>query len=237
MPMNPSWHDITIRLALATLTGLLIGFNRSEHGRPAGMRTTLIVCLTATIAVILGSRVFNPLAATSTGLDPLRLAPGILSGMGFIGAGAIIRRESVVVGLTTAATLWYVTLIGLCFGAGELSVGLVALGLGFLILWGLKWAELRVVQDCRATLSVTTKAPGLSQIELRDKILASGYRIASWGISYFDMGHTEKLSCELEWRARPDRDPPPEFLAELARHPGVIELQWCPAGGPAAPRL
>src|SRR5271156_1404947 len=148
MPMNPTWPEIAIRLALSALAGLVIGFNRSEHGRPAGMRTTMIVCLAATLAVLLGSRVFSPLAATSTGLDPLRLAPGILSGMGFIGAGAIIRRESVVVGVTTAATLWYVSIVGLCFGGGELGLGLAGLAIGFLILWGLKWFELRVVQDC-----------------------------------------------------------------------------------------
>ena len=69
-------------------------------------------------------------------LDLMRLPLGILSGMGFIGAGAIVRTGSLVRGLTTAATLWFVTVLGLCFGGGQLALGLAVLALGVLVLGG-----------------------------------------------------------------------------------------------------
>jgi len=77
-------------------------------------------------------------------LDLMRLPLGILTGMGFIGGGAILRRDSLVLGVTTAATLWFVTVIGLCFGGGQISLGIAAFVLGMLVLSGLRWFDYRV---------------------------------------------------------------------------------------------
>jgi putative Mg2+ transporter-C (MgtC) family protein len=111
MHLEPSWYDIAIRLAFTVFAGACIGINRGEHGQPAGMRTTILVCLAAAVSMIQA----NLLLATAgrapdsfITLDLMRLPLGILSGMGFIGAGAILRRGSMVMGVTTAATLWYV---------------------------------------------------------------------------------------------------------------------------------
>lgn len=79
-------------------------------------------------------------------LDLMRLPLGILSGMGFIGAGAILRKGDRIAGITTAATLWFVTVMGLCFGGGQLGLGSAALGLAIFILWVLKWVEQRMPQ-------------------------------------------------------------------------------------------
>jgi putative Mg2+ transporter-C (MgtC) family protein len=98
------------------VAGGWIGFNRGEHGRPAGLRTTLLVALAACFAMI-QVNILLPTAGRPANSfvmnDLMRLPPGILSGMGFIGAGAIVRRDNFVVGITTAATLWFVTVIGL----------------------------------------------------------------------------------------------------------------------------
>ena len=96
----------------------------------------------------------------------MRLPLGILSGMGFIGAGAILRKGSLVHGLTTAATLWFVTVLGLCFGGGQLVLGLAVLALGVLVLGGLKRLESRWKQDRHATLSLTVDASGPTEDEL-----------------------------------------------------------------------
>src|SRR4029077_18327388 len=88
-------------------------------------------------------------------LDLMRLPLGILSGMGFIGAGTILRRDNLVQGVTTAATLWFVTVIGLCLGGGQLVLGSTALGLGLVGLWGLKWVEEQLPQDRYSTLTLT----------------------------------------------------------------------------------
>ena len=83
----------------------------------------------------------------------MRLPLGILSGMGFIGAGAILHRGNMVTGVTTAATLWFVTVMGLCFGGGQIGLGLIALALGLVVLWGLKWVEQHTETNRRARLS------------------------------------------------------------------------------------
>src|SRR5581483_5901227 len=95
MPLEPSWYDITIPLALTVFAGGSIGINRGEHGQPAGMRTTILVCLAAAVSMI-QANLFLPTAGKASDsfvtLDVMRLPLGILSGMGFIGAGAILRR-------------------------------------------------------------------------------------------------------------------------------------------------
>jgi putative Mg2+ transporter-C (MgtC) family protein len=107
MPITIEWPEIALRLALTVVAGTLIGLNRSEHGHSAGLRTTLLVCLAASVSMI-QVNLLLPIAGKSPDsfavLDLMRLPLGILSGMGFIGAGAIVRTGSLVRGLTTAAT-------------------------------------------------------------------------------------------------------------------------------------
>src|SRR5262245_42274689 len=133
--MSPTleWPEISLRLALAVAAGALIGANRTEHGRPVGLRTVLLVCIAAAVSMIQA----NLLLATAgnaddsfVGIDVMRLPLGILTGMGFIGGGAILRRGDLIVGVTTAATLWLVTVIGLAFGGGQLGLGVAATALG-----------------------------------------------------------------------------------------------------------
>src|ERR1700728_1662080 len=137
MPVTLTYSEIALRLALTALAGALIGLDRGEHGRPAGLRTTLLVCLAASVSMIQANLLMNSVGKASdsfVGLDLMRLPLGILTGMGFIGAGAVIRRDGLVHGVTTAATLWFVTVIGLCFGGGQLSLGITALVLAMLVL-------------------------------------------------------------------------------------------------------
>src|SRR5579863_7181345 len=112
MPLHIGWGDVALRLVLTIIAGLLIGYNRTEHGKAAGLRTTLFVCLAASVAMI-QVNLLLPMAGRATDSfvtnDLMRLPLGILTGVGFIGGGAILRRGNLVIGVTTAATLWYVT--------------------------------------------------------------------------------------------------------------------------------
>jgi putative Mg2+ transporter-C (MgtC) family protein len=126
MPLTLTWQEIALRLALSIVAGGLIGLDRGEHGRPAGLRTTLLVCLAAAVAMVQANLLLVTIGKTADSfvtLDLMRLPLGILTGMGFIGGGAILRRDSLVLGVTTAATLWFVTVIGLCFGAARFPSG------------------------------------------------------------------------------------------------------------------
>src|ERR1700691_5552539 len=102
MLVTLDWQQAALRLILTVAAGLVIGFNRGEHGRPAGMRTTLLVCLAASIAMIQANLLMNSVGKARDSfivLDLMRLPLGILSGMGFIGAGAIVRKGNLVLGI------------------------------------------------------------------------------------------------------------------------------------------
>ena len=161
-------------------------------------------------------------------MDLMRLPLGILSGMGFIGAGANVRKDNLVHGLTTAATLWFVTGLGLCFGGGQLALGMVGLALGVLVLEGLKRVENRWRQDRHAMLSVIVGTNGPTEEELTSQLQAGGYVISPWGVVSFDQNRQRELRTEVRWRARPHEARSPAFLQEVVDHPGVLRLEWKP---------
>src|SRR6201999_2916528 len=118
---------------------MLIGFNRDEQGHPAGIRTTMLVCLAACLAQLQANILLPTGGKTNASfavLDLERLPLGILSGIGFIGAGVIVKKDNnIVTGVTTAATMWFVSVLGLLFGGGQLLLGCAAAVLGIVILW------------------------------------------------------------------------------------------------------
>jgi len=138
MPLHITWADIAVRLVSALIAAAILGYNRGEHGKAAGLRTTMLVCLAAALAMV-AVNILLPLAGRSPDsfvtTDLMRLPLGILTGVGFIGGGAILRRGNLVTGVTTAATLWYVTVVGLCFGGGQILLGCIATAIGALVLW------------------------------------------------------------------------------------------------------
>jgi putative Mg2+ transporter-C (MgtC) family protein len=139
MPLSLQWPDVALRLLVTVVAGILLGYNRSEHGKSAGMRTTLLVCMAASIAMIEVNMLLPTAGRASDSFvmnDLMRFPLGILTGVGFIGGGAILRRDSLVIGLTTAATLWLATVIGLCIGGGQILLGVISTGLGLSALWG-----------------------------------------------------------------------------------------------------
>src|ERR1700728_2655970 len=159
----------------AALAGFVVGFDRGEHGRPAGLRTTMLVSLAGCVAMIqvnlLLGQAGKP-ADSFVELDLMRLPLGILSGMGFIGAGAILRKGDLVVGVTTAATLWFITVIGLCFGGGQIVLGAVGTLLGIFVLWLLYFAERLLPRDRQGSLFLTTSFDTPTEGDIRTTLAA-----------------------------------------------------------------
>lgn len=229
MPLEIDWRQIAGRLFLTILAGALIGWNRGETGHPAGLRTTLLVCLAASVAMIEANLLLdtrNKPPDSFAGLDVARFPLGILSGMGFIGAGAIIHRGSLVEGVTTAATLWFVTMIGLCFGGGLLGVGLAATAIGFLTLTALKRLEDYLPMERRATVDLTVEGDSLALAELSDGLASRGYRIVERAVLLHREPAQRRVRCEVTWRAAAIRPEPTEWLDRLATQPGVVEVAW-----------
>ena len=227
MPTTLGWNEIALRLALTIVAGAVIGFNRGEHGRPAGLRTTLLVCLAASVAMIQTNLLINTIGKRPDSfvvMDLMRLPLGILSGMGFIGAGAIVRRDNLVLGVTTAATLWFVTVIGLCFGGGQITLGLVSIGLGLVILWGLKLVEEHAHQERKAALVITADKGKPGEEEILARIKSAGFDVSAQGVAYAEARRT--ISYEIKWRGRPNVAEPPSFLSPLSSQAGILGLEW-----------
>lgn len=233
MPLELDWRDIALRLALTLIAGALIGFNREEHGRPAGLRTTLLVCLAAAVAMIQANALL-PTAGRATDsfvtLDLMRLPLGILSGVGFLGAGVIFRRSDLVVGVTTAAILWISTVIGLCFGGGQIAVGAVATVLGITVLWGLERVEPFIRREQRATLVLTLTSEGPSSEDVSSLLIESGYWISAEAVTYREHARAREVHYEVRWRASRLETRPPKLLTDLAARAGVEGVAWYPPG-------
>ena len=121
--------EMVLRLLLAVALGAIIGYQRERAGKPAGLRTHILICAGAALFTVASLYGFGAAA------DPARVAAGIVAGIGFLGAGAIIRRgEGIVAGLTTAATIWVVAAIGLAAGAGLYLVSAVTTAVILIVL-------------------------------------------------------------------------------------------------------
>jgi putative Mg2+ transporter-C (MgtC) family protein len=160
--------------------------------------------------------------------DLMRLPLGILSGMGFIGAGAIVRRDNFVVGITTAATLWFVTVLGLCFGGGQIAIGLVGSAIGLVVLTALKVVEDRMKQDRQGKLSLVVDSSGPSENEIRSSLKQGGIKVASCAFAHTSEARTTELNCDLHWSAPAADNEVPAAIHALAERPGVIRIAWMP---------
>jgi len=228
MTVTVTGTDIALRLLAALMAGGLIGFDRSTRGRIAGLRTTMLMCLAATGAMIeanLMLEVTGKAAQNFSTMDVLRFPLGILSGIGFIGAGAIVRRGNLVTGVTTAATMWLITVIGLILGAGYIAFGLGVTLIGYLVLTVLKHAEPRLRRQHRSHLVVQLDGTGPSNRLLRDRVRAAGYTISSLAIRYDDI---RRIECHLEWYSAKAQDQTPELVEQLAEEAGVLAVDWKP---------
>jgi putative Mg2+ transporter-C (MgtC) family protein len=234
--MSPilDWSDLVLRLVFTIAAGSLIGANRGERGKPAGLRTTVLVCLAASISMLLANLLLGTTGKTPDSyvqLDMMRLPLGILTGVGFIGAGAILRRENLLVGVTTAATLWLATVIGLCLGAGHLALGLIGTAFGLVILWGFELVERHMPQERRASLVLASAGDAPDQQELVTSLTRAGYAVASHGVAFSENGKRREARFDLRWRGSYRETEPPEFLSKFASQSGVLSLRWEPITG------
>jgi putative Mg2+ transporter-C (MgtC) family protein len=231
MPTHIEWSSIALRLALTAIASAAIGLNRGEHNRPVGLRTTMLVALAAAISMI-QVNLLLPITGKSADLyvvlDLMRLPLGILSGMGFIGAGAIVRRNNLVQGVTTAATLWFITVMGLCFGGGQLVLGLAAMALALFILWCLKWVEERVEWERRAELRIAFETGAAVEQQILPRLVASGFSVKPGRILFDSRGQVCAMRYDIAWRAAQPARTTPEAVRELARAAGVLRLDWRP---------
>jgi putative Mg2+ transporter-C (MgtC) family protein len=182
-------HDlhvvITQRLIMALLFGGAIGLERSYHGRPAGFRTHALVCLSTALLMLVSA--FEtawvsapPSELVRTTLDPTRMAQGIMTGIGFLGAGAIIKEGLTVRGLTTAASIWITAAIGVLIGIGFYFPAVLAVALTLGTLSAFRWLESRMPAQFYAQFTVRFGQDSvLPEAAMRQLIAQHGFSIAN----------------------------------------------------------
>ncbi|MBD0347701.1 MAG: MgtC/SapB family protein [Thermoleophilia bacterium] len=220
------WPEVILRVALAGALGGAIGFERELRDREAGFRTHMLVAVGAALFTLVsayGFRDFDYGFRTGINLDPTRIAAQIVTGIGFLGAGAIIRQGLSVRGLTTAATLWVVAAIGLAAGAGYYSAAVVSTALVLIALWPLRMAAHRVVQRLRPEEGrlVVDLPPGHSAAPLLAKLEQLNVRVH--GLEIEDEEDRRFVSVQAEFREAARTG---EVIDEVTQMEEVRRVEW-----------
>ncbi len=178
--------EIIGRLILASVLGGCVGLEREVHGRPAGVRTYLLLSLGSALIMVISEYLFHKYRGGVPGIalqvDPGRIAAQAITGIGFLGAGVIIRYKDIIRGLTTAACVWVVCAVGLTIGAGFYLYGCTVTGITVASLLGLKRAEKRLSRDWYQEMAVVSAdLPG--QMERIQGIIDKyGFKVVNSGL-------------------------------------------------------
>ncbi|TGS82615.1 MgtC/SapB family protein [Mesorhizobium sp. M3A.F.Ca.ET.174.01.1.1] len=226
MPLHPTWPDLVARLLLTLLAGFLIGLNREARGHSAGLRTTILVGLAAAVAMVQANMLLDVVGKgpdSFVRMDVMRFALGVLTGVGFIGGGAILRRGDLVTGVTTAATMWIMTMIGLAFGGGQYGLGATATVLTLVTLQALKWVDLQISRDHKAIVSVSW--PKSSPPDLQEMVQPLGYTARFVGMEHNASRDSFVYSFKLEWKQPDALEPATAVLAVIGQHCAVERFE------------
>ena len=213
--------EVAGRLFLGALLGGGIGLERQVHGRPAGFRTHLLVCVASVLLMI----VSQTLGVASDGgayrFDPGRLAAGAITGIGFLGAGVILKSGLDVHGLTTAACLWIVSAIGLAVGSGLHFAAVLGFAITLGSLWLLRYVEQRIPRLAykHVTVVVDRDAP---EEQLRAAVTAHGPRVT--GMDYELDAESGRMTYRITI-ASEHRISEREIVDALARFPEVRQIR------------
>jgi putative Mg2+ transporter-C (MgtC) family protein len=218
-------------LLAATLVGSLIGFERTFHGRPAGFRTHSLVCLASALLMLVTaqqSQWMTGVPPDSIRIDPTRMAQGIMTGIGFLGAGVIFREGLTVRGLTTAASIWITAAIGILVGIGSHFTASVGALLTLTVLSLFRIVEGKLPSEVYAhhVLRMERDRP-IGEDELRSRLERHGFSIANLSIRLIESG--KLLEYRMVIRGR-DRACTERWSRHLLEQSGVVEFRISPTG-------
>jgi putative Mg2+ transporter-C (MgtC) family protein len=229
--MAQEYLEIVFRIVAALLAGSLIGLERSHRGRPAGFRTHALVCLASSLLMLVTvyeSHWMPKTGAVNVVLDPTRMAQGIMTGIGFVGAGAIIKEGFTVRGLTTAASIWVTAAIGILTGVGFYFAALIGTVLVLGTLSTFRWIEARLPTERYALFMVRFKRDAaISQAGLHALVESAGFSLHN--LSY--RLHAELGQFEYRMVLRTMDIGSGSALSErLKADPTVLEFRIAPTG-------
>jgi putative Mg2+ transporter-C (MgtC) family protein len=214
-------------LVLAVVLGGLVGLEREVHGRPAGLRTHILVCLSSA-TLILASRHLGEMAAAkniNVVFDPQRLAAGIVTGIGFLGAAAVIKSGDMVRGITTGACVWSVAGIGVVVGGGSYGLACVATALFLCVLLVLDWVASGIPTVRYRSLTIRGQGRYLNSLAGEVRTLLKKHRMRVQDLSGRKGGTDDPFELVFHVRCR-SRFEAPEMLDALASLEGVDDVEW-----------
>jgi putative Mg2+ transporter-C (MgtC) family protein len=223
-----SWLEVLLRVALAALLGGAIGFERELREREAGLRTHMLVAVGAALFTLVSAYAWTDWRfsnASGVVFDPTRIAAQVVTGIGFLGAGAIIRQGLSVRGLTTAATLWVVAAIGMATGAGFYTAAVITTVLVLLSLYPLRVAAFRISERLRpeeGRLAVEL-ASGATNVSVLEAVEAAGAQVRS--LEFEEEGDVRRVDMRV--RIKSGRSAA-ELLDALTRTHQVKGARWNP---------
>jgi putative Mg2+ transporter-C (MgtC) family protein len=219
--------ELLLRLVLAGILGGLVGFERERHNRPAGLRTHILVCLGSALVMIVSIAGFG--GDTGPQGDQSRLAAQVVSGIGFLGAGTIMRQGSSVRGLTTAASIWVVAAVGLATGIGLYAPAAMATGLVLLSLFSLSRVEVFLAKGrCNKSLWIrAVDHPGLLG---RVGTVLGDYDVSITNVSLSESNFMEAYKADtvvIELTVSvPSGFNSRRLMESMLRIPGMLEVSW-----------
>ncbi len=220
---------VMLRLVLALLLGGAIGLERESQGRPAGLRTHILVCL-GSVIIMLASQsmaiLSQDLAPTArVSVDPGRIAAGIVTGIGFLGAGAILRIGDLVRGLTTAGCIWFVAGLGIVIGQGLYSLAIVATIASLVVLLALSRVERQMRPSVYRSVTVATTLGALRDVDQHCRTALAERDMAVQDV----LTHLSPAEgkAELTFKIRVKQLlQSPETVQALAALSGVSDVRW-----------
>jgi putative Mg2+ transporter-C (MgtC) family protein len=197
--MNGEWLDMLTHLLVATVAGGFIGLERSYHARPAGFRTHVLVCVASSLLMLVTmnqAKWFTGAPLDIVRVDPTRMAQGIMTGIGFLGGGVIVREGLTVRGLTTAASIWVTAAIGILAGIGFYNTVLIGTVITIGTLTVFRKLESRMPSQIFANNTIVFGRDNyMSETEVRELLLINGFSVAN--ISYRLMEKGERLEYRM----------------------------------------
>ncbi len=221
--------EMILRLVAALGAGACIGYERSFHGRPAGLRTHVLVCVASSLLMLVTVYEDEWVRGSSeVRLDPTRMAQGIMTGIGFLGAGVIVKEGLNVRGLTTAASIWITAAIGIIAGVGLYLPLVVSVVLTLAVLSVFRWIELRVPTQSYFNFDVKYAKDGtLSEADMRALIKQHAFSIANFSYRLETEGRVLRHSMTLQTT---DRTAASRLAHTLKENPTVLEFKLSPTG-------
>ena len=231
MTVTPEELVILVRVLAAVVVGAFIGFERTFHGGPAGFRTHALVCVASSLLMLVTVyqnqwMTIVPLDAIRT--DPTRMAQGIMTGIGFLGAGVIFKEGLTVRGLTTAASIWVTAAIGILLGIGFYFAAVLGAAATLAILAAFRFIELRLPTEFYAYHSVIfERSAVMAEDELRRLIGEHGFSIANLSYHLSEGGKFFEYGMVIKSRERRNADALSRHLSQLSE---VLEFRIDPMG-------